>query len=315
MQAEVGQLAEARERLEGRVVQTPLVTWGEGLWLKCENAQVTGSFKLRGALNKVLGLGMAERASGIIAASAGNHGQGVAFAARLVQASATIVVPDEAVRRKVEAIRRLGAEVVEVPGGYGAAEVHGRELAVARGATWVSPYNDMAVIAGQATIGMEIREQFPAGHGVVEVYVPVSGGGLISGIGLALLPTAGRYRVIGVQPENAAYMHASFNGRDPRTVVELPTVADALSGPYEDAAVTEEIVRRVVDDIVLVSEDEIRAALSKAWRGHGLMIEPSSAVALAAALRRPAGTDRLVVVSGGNVDRSLLATLGPPGGQ
>jgi threonine dehydratase len=315
MQAEIGELAEAWQRLEGLVIQTPLVTWGEGLWLKCENAQVTGSFKLRGALNKVLGLAEGERASGVIAASAGNHGQGVAFAARLVNASATIVVPDDAVRRKVDAIRRLGAEVIEVPGGYGAAETYGRELAAARGGTWVSPYNDMAVIAGQATIGMEIRKQFSASsREVVEVFVPVSGGGLVSGIGLALLSTAGRYRVIGAQPEHAAYMHASFHGRDPRSVVELPTVADALSGPYEDAAVTEEIVRRVVADIVLVSEEEIHEALGRAWRGHGLMMEPSSAVALAAAFRRPAGMERVVVVSGGNVDRRLLADLGPPGG-
>lgn len=307
MADEIDRLRAARARLAGKVLETPLITWGEGLWLKCENAQVTGSFKLRGALNKVLGLDPGRRHDTIVTASAGNHGQGVALAARLVGMRSVIVVPDDAVRRKVEAIRRLGAMVVEVPGGYGAAERHAREMASEGGSVWISPYNDMEVIAGQGTIGLEVADEHP---GVAEVYVPVSGGGLAAGIGLALAAAAAGYRVIGVQPENAAYMHASFHGGDPSTVVELPTVADALSGPYEDGAITEGILRRVLADLILVSEEEIYGALRAAWLEHGMAIEPGSAVALAAARRRPPGSERVVIVSGGNVDPGLLASLG-----
>ncbi|HET7011334.1 MAG TPA: threonine/serine dehydratase [Anaerolineales bacterium] len=310
MQPDVRSIAEARERLRGLVIETPLVAWGPGVWLKCENAQVTGSFKLRGALNKVLSLSEAERRRGVLAASAGNHGQGVAFAARLMGAQATIVVPDDAVRRKVEAIRRLGADVIEVPGGYGAAESHARELSDRRGAVWISPYNDERVIAGQGTIGLEIREQLPGTAGrTVEVLVPVSGGGLVSGIGLALEGRQG-YRVVGVQPESAPYMRAAFRGEDPAAVVELPTIADALSGPYEVGSITEHLVRRVVADMWLVSEAEILEACRSAWVEHGLPMEPSSAVALAAAARPAArNIERLVVVSGGNVDPKWLEGL------
>jgi len=300
----------ARRRIQGLVVETPLVSWGDGLWLKCENAQVTGSFKLRGALNKILQLTAHELASGVVAASAGNHGQGVAYAARLVGARATIVVPDDAVRRKIAAIRGLGAEVVEVPGGYGAAEAAGRSMAMERGAVWVSPYNDPDVIAGQGTIGLELLEQVgePAD---VEVFVPVSGGGLVSGIGLALRADRRRFTVFGAQAEHAPFMHAYVHGQDPLLVVEKPTLADGLSGPIEEGSVTLELARDVMRDVWLASEAEIIEALRYAWLEHRLGMEPSSAVALAAARRhgRNAPTIRVVVVSGGNVAPETLQRL------
>jgi len=307
----------ARKRLRGLIVETPLVSWDEGLWLKCENAQVTGSFKLRGALNKILVLSADELRSGVVAASAGNHGQGVAYAARLVGTKATIVVPDDAVRRKVDGMRRLGAEVVQIPGGYGAAEASGRRLAQERRAVWVSPYNDAEVIAGQGTIGLELIEQIPAFAGGVEVFVPVSGGGLASGIGLSLEKWAERFRVLAVQVENAAYMHALFHGLDPRQVVETATLADGLSGPVEESAITLELVRRVARDVLLVSEAELLAALRFAWVEKALPMEPSSAVALAAALRQGPrqGRARIVIVSGGNVPMETLTALEGRGGS
>ncbi|HSB90194.1 MAG TPA: pyridoxal-phosphate dependent enzyme [Anaerolineales bacterium] len=299
----------ARRRIRGLVVETPLVSWENGLWLKCENAQVTGSFKLRGALNKVLGLSPADVEAGVVAASAGNHGQGVAYAAGLVGAAATIVVPDDAVRRKVAAIRRLGAEVVEIPGGYGAAEIAGRRLAQERGAVWVSPYNDADVIAGQGTIGLELLDQLPRGP-AFDVYVPVSGGGLVSGIGLALEAEGGRLRVFAVQVEHAAYMRALFLGQDASHVVETPTMADGLSGPVEAGSMTIGLVRRVVEDVLLVSEAEVLGAMRLAWVERSLPMEASAAVALAAATR-PGMGDRLrvVVVSGGNVPIEALQGL------
>lgn len=303
-------IAAARQRLKGLVLETPLISWEGGLWLKCENAQVTGSFKLRGALNKILGLSSGELASGVVAASAGNHGQGVAYAARLVGARATIVVPDDAVRRKIDSIRRLGADVVEVPGGYGAAEVIGRRMARERGAVWVSPYNDPAVIAGQGTIGLELLEQVVE-TADVEVFVPVSGGGLVSGIGLALLAGERRFTIFGAQAEHAPFMHAYLHGQDPREVVEKPTLADGLSGPIEEGSVTLELARQVVGGVWLVSEAEIVEALRYAWVAHRLPMEPSSAVALAAARQRGRDTARIrvVVVSGGNVAPETLRGL------
>jgi threonine dehydratase len=300
----------ARRRIQGLVVETPLVAWDDGLWLKCENAQVTGSFKLRGALNKILRLTSHELATGVVAASAGNHGQGVAYAARLVGARATIVVPDDAVRRKIAAIRGLGAEVVEVPGGYGAAEIAGRRMARERGAVWVSPYNDPDIIAGQGTIGLELLEQLDE-TADVEVFVPVSGGGLVSGIGLALRAEERQFSVFGAQAEHAPFMHAYVHGQDPRQVVEKPTLADGLSGPIEEGSLTLELAREVMREVWLVSEAEILEALRYAWLEHRLGMEPSSAVALAAARRRGrnAPTIRVVVVSGGNVAPETLQGL------
>jgi len=300
----------ARRRIQGLVVETPLVAWDDGLWLKCENAQVTGSFKLRGALNKILQLTSHELATGVVAASAGNHGQGVAYAARLVGARATIVVPDDAVRRKIAAIRGLGAEVVEVPGGYGAAEIAGRRMARERGAVWVSPYNDPDIIAGQGTIGLELLEQLDE-TADVEVFVPVSGGGLVSGIGLALRAEERKFSVFGAQAEHAPFMHAYVHGQDPRRVVEKPTLADGLSGPIEEGSLTLELARGVMREVWLVSEAEILEALRYAWLEHRVGMEPSSAVALAAARSRGrnAATIRVVVVSGGNVAPETLQGL------
>jgi len=302
----------ARRRIQGLVVETPLVAWDDGLWLKCENAQVTGSFKLRGALNKILRLTSHELTTGVVAASAGNHGQGVAYAARLVGARATIVVPDDAVRRKIAAIRGLGAEVVEVPGGYGAAEIAGHRMARERGAVWVSPYNDPDVIAGQGTIGLELLEQLDE-TADVEVFVPVSGGGLVSGIGLALRAEERKFSVFGAQAEHAPFMHAYVYGQDPRQVVEKPTIADGLSGPIEEGSMTLELAREVMREVWLVSEREILEALRYAWLERRVGMEPSSAVALAAARRRgrKAPTIRVVVVSGGNVAPETLQGLAP----
>jgi threonine dehydratase len=284
------------------------VEWGEGLWLKCENAQLTGSFKLRGALNKTLGLSDEQLRRGLVAASAGNHGQGVAYAAHLAGAQAMIVVPDDAVRRKVEAIRRLGAEVVEIGGGYPAAEALGRRLAEERRAVWISPYNDADVIAGQGTIGIELLEQLEDLDGPVDVLVPVSGGGLAGGIGLALEGT--KFNVFAVQAQNAAFMHAVFHGRRQQDVVETATIADGLSGAVEEGSITFELVRRVVQDVLLVSEEEIVGALRRAWAEKRFPLEPSSGAALAAAWREDfVGRTRVVIVSGGNVAGDLLQRI------
>jgi threonine dehydratase len=300
----------AAHRLAGRIRPTPVIRDDEtGVWLKCEQDQITGSFKLRGAFDRLLRLTEAERRSGVVAASAGNHGQGVAFAARALGIQARIVVPAAAVARKVEAMRRLGAEVILAAGGYAAAEAQGRQLAVAEGAVWVSPYNDAAVIAGQGTLGLEIETAWEPSlrAGGAQVFVPVGGGGLAAGIGAALDAWRPGLRVIGVLPEHSAYLHAFFHHGSMGDVVEQPTLADGLAGAVEDGSITLGLVKAYVDDMRLVSEDEIREALAWACR-RDLVIEPSAAVALAGALR-DGGDCALAVLSGGNVDPGLWESI------
>jgi threonine dehydratase len=307
----LGQVRAAQVRIGPHIRRTALRACGvKGLFLKCENRQVTGSFKVRGALNCVLSLEDAEAESGVVATSAGNHGMGIAFAARLRGCRATIVVPHDAVQKKIDGIRALGAVVEQVDGGYAAAEVEGIRLARERGAVWVSPYNDPVVIAGQGTIGVELSEDLaPADRGAqCRVYVPVGGGGMVSGIGVALKSSLREVRVIGVQPANSSYLHEFFLGRDPANVVESPTLADGLSGPVEAGSITYDLVGDVVDEMQLVSEREIEQAM--VWADDaGEIVEPSAAVALAAGLRDHQGTIRLVVLSGGNVDDELLLRL------
>lgn len=302
-------IREARERIGPHIEVTPARRIGEGpIWLKCENRQRTGSFKIRGALNKVLGLPAEQMERGVVAASAGNHGQGVALAARMRGARATIVVPSTAVQVKVDRIRALGAEVVFAFGDYSVAEAEGHELARRRGAAWVSPYNDLDVIAGQGTIALELVEQLGlwSGGEAWDVFVPASGGGLVSGIGVGLKAAGARVKVVGVQPKAAPYLHTFFYGGDIEKVVETPTIADGLSGAVEAGSITFGLLRDAVDAFALVSEEAIWDAIRWAEREAGEVIEPSAAVALAAALESD-GERRVAVISGGNVDPAVLA--------
>jgi len=281
--------------------------------LKDESRLPTGSFKVRGALNRVLTDAERARRSGVVAASAGNHGMGVAYAARLVGAAATIVVPQAAVAVKVSGIRALGAEVITADGGYAAAEGLGQRLAMQRGAVWVSPYNDPRVIAGQGVVAIELLRQLEkAGQEALdEVYVPVGGGGLIVGIGLVLSQRSPMTRLVGAQPEASPFMAVAFGGGDRRGVIERPTAADGLAGDVEDGSLTIPLVRQVVDAMVLVSERQICEAAAWAWQQAALRIEPSAAVALAAALAHGQGSSA-VILSGGNADPAWLMRCGVP---
>lgn len=291
----------ARERIAPHIRQTEVALDERvGVWLKWENHQTTGSFKLRGALNKILGLATEARTRGLIAASAGNHGQGVALAGRLAGARVRVFASEHAVSKKVQAMQDLGAEVVRVPGGYGDAERAAIAAARTSGEVWVSPYNDPAVIAGQGTLGLEILEQVPDAR---EILVPVGGGGLVAGVGLAVKALRPEVKIVGVQNETSKFMHEIYFDRDPDAVVELPSLADGLSGPVEPGSITIEIARQVVDEFLLVTEAEIEAAIRYAWTAHGETIEGSGAVGLAAVLAgKWKGRGGLLIVSGGNID-------------
>jgi threonine dehydratase len=301
----------AERRIRPHLLETPLFEWKDaGIWLKCENDQLTGSFKLRGALNKILGLSRAELDRGLVAASAGNHGIGVALAGKMAGAVVAVVVPRDVVERKHAALKALGAEVRLADGDYAAAEREGHALAQERGAVWVSPYNDPDVIAGQGTLGLELARQIgvSALEDETEVYVPVGGGGLLAGVGLGLRQGGASVRLLGVQPENAPYFHRFLRGDDPATVRELPTIADALSGAVEPGSMTFDLVRQVAEDVLVVTEGAIRDALLRVYGGTGMLIEPAAAVAVAACLEG-GGKRRIAILSGGNAAPDLIERL------
>lgn len=310
-------LIHAQSVLAEWTVRTP-VTFDPVLqaYFKWENQQLTGSFKLRGAMNKIAALLPWEREQGLVTASAGNHGQGVAYAAREMGARAVIFASDHAAQVKVEAMRNLGAEVRLVPGGYTEAEIAGLQFARDSGRTWVSPYNDGRVIAGQSTIGLELAEQIQP-FDVQTVVVPVGSGGLISGVALALRACNLKVRVLGVQSEATAVMHAVFNHRSQDSVTEWDSLADGLAGKIEADSITIPLVQQVVDDIILVSEADIAAAIVHAWQNYQQIIEGSAAVTLAALLTgKIPNLPAALVISGGNIQPEVhQALIGDQNGQ
>ena len=299
-------LHEAADRIAPYIKETPLTYDPEfNLYLKWENHQVTGSFKARGAFNKVILLEEWEREAGLLAASAGNHGQGVALAGQRFNAAVTIYASDQAVPSKIDAMRQLGAQVNLVAGGYGEAEKAALAHAAKSEATWISPYNDGQIIAGQGTLGLEIKQQlanYPDFKMMDSTWiVPTGGGGLLSGIGAAISSFSERPRLVGVQSENSAFTHALFHKGTQANIEDLPTLADGLSGPMEANSITVPLIRQYADDLILVSEEEIKEAIIFAWKRYAERIEGSAAAALAALLSKKVNSPAVVIISGGNI--------------
>ncbi|AGB30701.1 threonine dehydratase [Natrinema pellirubrum DSM 15624] len=306
----------ARERIGDVVHRTPLDTsrtfaemsGAASVGLKLETVQRTGSFKIRGAYNRMAQLSAAEREAGVITASAGNHAQGVALAGDLLGIETTIVVPEITPAAKIEATRGYGAEVVVEGDIYERSYEYALERAGETGATFVHPFDDEAVVAGQGTIGLELREQFPE---IDTVLVSIGGGGLIGGIGTVLKATDPETRVIGVQPEGAAHAKPSLEAGEIRRLETVDTVAEGIA----DARMLEttfEIAREVVDDVISVSDREIAAAVTLLAERAKTVAEAAGATPLAAALSDDLDLegDRVaIVVSGGNVDLTDHAEL------
>lgn len=306
---------EARERISPYIKTTPL-TYDKtrDLYIKWENQQITGSFKARGAFNKILGLQPWEQQAGLLAASAGNHGQGVALAGKQVGAPVQIFAAASASPSKIEAMQLLGAEVTLIPGGYGDAEKAALKAASEGSATWISPYNDGQIIAGQGTIALEVFQQAESLYQDrlenATWLVPTSGGGLLAGIAQVVQQVTPDANVIGVQSDTSPFMHALFHRGSQEDVVELPTLADGLSGPVEQGSITIPIVRQYVHDILLVTEDEIEQAIAYAWHHDHQIIEGSAAVVLAAILTQQITRHPMVaIVSGGNIQESLVQKI------
>ena len=290
------------------LIAAPLLSESHNLYLKTENLQVTGSFKLRGAYYKISQLSDEEKAKGIVACSAGNHAQGVAMSATRKGIKSTICMPDSAPVMKVESTRRLGANIELVKGAYDDAHDRAVQLVEETGATFIHPYDDDYVIAGQATIGLEILDQL---EDVEAVIIPIGGGGLISGVAFAVKSLKPDVKIYGVQAAGAPSMYKSFHDGKRESLEAVSTFADgiAVKNPGET---TYEIISRYVDDIVCVSEDEIAAAILALIEKQKLIAEGAGAVPVAAAMfhKLPIeGKKTVCVVSGGNIDVNILSRV------
>ena len=315
-------IREAQARVRGIAVRTPLIeshihqdqqsSDTRKLYLKPENLQPIGAFKLRGAYNKIASLTPEELSRGVITYSSGNHAQGVAYAARALGAKAVVVMPNNAPALKREATAALGAEVVLVGPGSLERQQKAEELAAQHGYVVVPPFNDEQIIAGQGTMGLEILEDLPE---VETVLVPVGGGGMISGIASAIKLSRSAVQVIGAEPELAADAQASLRSGK---LVELPaeevsrTVADGLR-TQSLGSITFEHIRRYVNDIVTVSEYEIRQTMRALVSNPKTVAEPSGTVAVAAFLfhreELPRTKMNVAVISGGNIDAKVLQEI------
>jgi threonine dehydratase len=307
----------AQSLLRGIAVRTPLLEWTgvtakRKLFLKLENLQPMGAFKLRGAYNKVASLSDEERRRGVVSYSSGNHGQGVAYAARALGLKAIIVMPGNAPKNKLEATAALGAEVVTVGPGSEERRLRAEQLAAEHCYVVVPPYNDEKIIAGQGTVGLEILEDLPE---VETVLVPVGGGGLISGVSAAIKLTNPAIKMIGVEPELAADAQASLRAGH---IVSFPAgeVSQTLADGLRTQSIGEinfEHIRAYVDDIVSVKEDEIREAVRALSANPKTVAEPSGATAVAAFLfhssELPRTSNNVAVISGGNIDPEFLAEI------
>jgi threonine dehydratase len=307
-------VAAARKVLDDVVVHTPMLRSrvlsehvGGPVYLKCENLQRTGSFKARGAYLRIFRLSDAERARGVIAASAGNHAQGVAFAAALLGARATVVMPERAPLPKVEATRSYGAEVILHGSTIEHALARAQELAAEHGSIFIHPFEHPDIVAGQGTVGLEIVEQCPD---VRTIAVPAGGGGLTSGVAIVAKATSPAIRVIGVQAEAVAPFPASLAAGRPVAVTPGPTMADgiAVACPGE---LTFAVLAAHVDRMVTVSEEGLSRALLLCLERSKQVVEPAGAAGVAALLEHPRAFEPPVVavLSGGNIDPLLLAKV------
>ena len=296
----------AAERIRGVIAATPLrrspslsARVGGDVWLKLETEQRTGSFKLRGAYNAIASLPDDVRARGVVAASAGNHGLGLSYAARLLGVPATIFVPASSPEVKKSGIREAGARVIDDAPHFDAAEEAAKRWAAERGLAYLSPCAGDALLAGQGTVALEIHQKLPD---VAAIVVGIGGGGLIGGVAGYLRGIAPGVRIVGAQTDRTDAMARSLAAGRRVTIDDVPTLADGLAGQVDDYAVA--IGRLACDDIVVVSEEEVAEAIAWLWREEGVRAEGAGATPVAALLsaRFTSPTPVVAVVSGGNID-------------
>ncbi|MER8666568.1 hydroxyectoine utilization dehydratase EutB [Mesorhizobium sp. M0494] len=302
----------ARERIAGKIERTPTVPsrslsqhLGAPVYLKLEHRQTTGAFKLRGASNAIASLTDEERARGVVAASTGNHGRALAYAARLQGIHATICMSRLVPQNKLDEIRRLGAEIRIVGNSQDDAQREVERLVAEEGLIMLPPFDHPAVVAGQGTLGLEIIEQVPD---AALVLVPLSGGGLAAGVAAAVKGVSPATKVMGVSMARGAAMKASLDAGHPVLVEELPTLADSLGGGIGlDNRLTFSMCRDLLDDVILLSEDEIATGIRHAYEQEREIVEGAGAVGIAAVLagKVKANGPTVLVLSGRNIDMTL----------
>jgi threonine dehydratase len=310
------EIRDAQKTIEPFVAPTPLVRsqflsnlCSGDVFLKLENLQVTNSFKIRGAFNRFLHLSLEEKARGIVTASAGNHGQAVAFAARKLNFPAKIVVPKNTPKIKIGGIKKYGVDLRLFGDIYDEAEQKAKDLAREEGLVFVSPYNDELIIAGHGTIGLEIIDTLP---NVDTVIVPVGGGGLISGISIALKSIKPNVCVVGVQSEASPVMYESLKAGKIVDARMTESIAEGLSGGIEKDSLTFKIAQEYVDEVLLVREETIRRAVYLLWDCEKQVVEGSGAAAIAPILENEsvfAGKTVVSVITGGNIAAELFQSI------
>ncbi|HZZ42029.1 MAG TPA: threonine ammonia-lyase [Tepidisphaeraceae bacterium] len=309
-------IREARERIRGAVYESPCVhslllsrLCGCEVYCKLDHLQMTGSFKERGARNKLMLLPAGQKHAGVIAASAGNHALGLAYHGELLGVPVTVVMPKWAPIVKVSKTRTFGAEVILFGESFDEAHGHAKKMAAERGLTFVPGFDDEDIIAGQGTIGLEVMEQVP---GVDAVFVPVGGGGLLAGVGTAVKGIRASVKVIGVEPANAPTLKVSLEKGVPTGVTASATLADGLA-VRQVGTICLETAKHVLDDLVLVDEAQIARAVLQLLELEKMVVEGSGAVSLAAAVRAKemglAGKKVVLLLTGGNIDVTMLARV------
>ena len=306
----------AEHRIRRHVKETPLEysprlskLGGCHTYVKLENLQTTGSFKVRGAMNKLLALSPAQLKQGVVAASSGNHGIAVAFGANALGTHGTVFVPESSSSTKLEAIERLGAEVRLHGTDVAATEVYARGYAKSNGLAYVPPYNDPWVSAGQGTIALEVGRQLER---VDAIFVSVGGGGLISGVAGYAKSVFGDVEVIACQPSNSPVMAESVKAGEIVEMESLPTLSDGTAGGIEPGSITFELCQRFVDGYVLVSESEIAAAMMIFLEEHHMLVEGAAGVAIASYLKtahRFQNRNVVIVICGANVELGTLKSI------
>ncbi len=308
---------EARKRIASIVSRTPLIQstilsekTGRPVFLKLENVHEVGAFKVRGAANKILSLSEEAKKRGVATFSTGNHGMAVAYVAKKIGIDAVVCISNRVPKAKVDSLKRLGAQIEIVGDSQDAAGERCYELERGKGLTVIQPFDDPHVIAGQGTIGLELLEDLP---NLTDVIVPLSGGGLLSGIGLALKSCDRDIRVTGVSMEQSAVMYESLKAGKPVKLEESETLADSLLGGIGlDNQYTFEMVRQYIDDVVLIPEDEIAFSMALMMDKHRIIMEGAAATGIAAVLGNKIPQqdgDIAVIISGQNVDLSILLKL------
>ena len=307
---------EAEKRIRKHIRETPLEhspylsqLGNCEVYLKLENIQLSGSFKLRGAANKYLSLTDAEKERGITTASSGNHGMAVAYLLKKFGGKGTIYLPKNIPQTKVEALRLYGATMEFFGDDCVKAEIEAKRVAEKTGQTWISPYNDPLIVAGQGTISVELERHL---NKIDSVLVPVGGGGLISGIAGYLKSINGEIEIFGCQPENSCVMYESVKAGEILDLESKPTLADATAGGIEHGSITLDICKENVDDFFLVNEDEIKNAIKLILEKHYLLIEGGPALTVASFIKNKEnfkGKNVVLILTGSKISLDQLKTV------